>query len=60
MHPNVTVIRCELPSPDMIYVNHPRGLLLLADPRVDEERIQTMLSIIRRRVALHPDYYAAA
>jgi hypothetical protein len=56
MYPEPMVVECDLPTPDMLYVNHPDlGLLLIVDPRVRPEDCATMLDVIQGRLQVRPE-----
>lgn len=52
----IHVEQAELPTPDIVVINHPRrGITMLVDPRVDPDRITDTRALIEARAALHPE-----
>lgn len=50
------VERRQLPSPDVLAVNHPAGgIIVVADVRVPDAQLDAFCDYVRRIVALHPD-----
>lgn len=48
-------------TPDVIIINHPTGgIVIVADPRVDDAQVAQVVEYVQRRAELHPERLTTA